>query len=123
MKRIISVIMISVLMIWGFSTSVFAKEGFYLGAGVPYNTTGGDFEGNTLLIGPSDIIIQPKIDGGFGFGIMAGYGFNPAWALEFSSLASSHDAEFIGASGDVKYSVFNIDLRYPEKNGHSRMVE
>lgn len=112
MKWIVSVIMISTLVIWGISTSVFAKEGFYLGAGIPYNTIGGDFKGDTFLVGPSDIIIQPEIDGGFGFGIVAGYGFNNELSLELSYLVSSHDAEFIGESVDVKYSVFNIDLKY-----------
>lgn len=112
MKRIVSAIMISAWMIWGSSTSAFARQGFYLGAGVPYNTVGGDFDGKSFLVGPDDIIIQPEIDGGFGYGILAGYGFTPAWALELSYLASSHDAEFLGGSGDVKYSAFNIDLKY-----------
>ncbi len=100
------------LLLLGMTSEVLAKQGFYLGVGIPYNTIGGDFDGKTLLIGANDFIILPEIDGGLGLGILLGYGFTKEVALELSYFGTSHNAKFLGGSGDVDYSVFNLDLKY-----------
>ena len=112
MKKFMFVIVLCGLLISVSASAVLAKQGFYLGFGIPYNTIGGDFDGESAFVGASDIIIVPEIDGAFGFGILVGFGFSPEAALELSYLASSHDAKWMGGSGDVDYSMLNIDFKF-----------
>lgn len=102
MRRLMLAIVLNGLLILGGASAVFAKQGFYLGLAIPYNTIGGDFDGESFILRGHDIfivegiIIQPEIDGALGFGILLGCGFTPAWALELDFLTSSHDAEWLG---------------------------
>ncbi|MBI5745738.1 MAG: outer membrane beta-barrel protein [Nitrospirae bacterium] len=117
-KKLISAIWISIVVFFFITTTVSAKEGFYLGLGLPYNTIDGDFKGNSVLSGHNDLIIIPDIDGAFGVGLLFGYvthyGFAPdqLFAIEGSFLLSVHDAEFQGQRGTVDYSLVNFDLKY-----------
>jgi opacity protein-like surface antigen len=112
MKKLISIAVLYGFLISAPASAVLANEGFYLGLGIPYNTIGGDFDGESVFVGASDLIIVPEIDGALGFGILGGYQANNGLAFELSYLASSHDAKWLGASGDVDYSVVNLDFKY-----------
>jgi opacity protein-like surface antigen len=106
------VLVLGGLSLMGITSEVFAKQGFYLGLAIPYNTIGGDFDGETAFAGASDVIIVPKIDGAFGYGILAGYEANNGLAFELSYQGSKHNAKWMGGTGKVDYSVINLDLKY-----------
>lgn len=111
-RRLTYIAILCGLLIWGINSEALAKQGFYMGLGIPYNTIGGDFDGKSSLIGANDLIILPEIDGGIGFGILLGYGFTKDMALELSYFGTSHNAEFLGGRGDVDYNVLNLDLKF-----------
>ncbi len=96
MKKILLVVALSGFMISGMTSPVLAKEGFYAGLEIPYNTIGGDFD----------------IDSALGYGALLGIGFSPALSLELSYLASKHNAKWLGVSRDVHYSVISVDGKY-----------
>jgi opacity protein-like surface antigen len=81
---------------------VLAKEGFYMGLGVPYNRieTGG-----VLL---SDV---EEIDSAQGFSIFGGYEFTPRLALELGYMKSDHNAKELGRSIDVKVRVHTLSVK------------
>jgi opacity protein-like surface antigen len=56
------------------------KGRVYIGAQVPYNMIGGDFDDKTAS----------KVDAGAGIGLIAGYAFIPSVALEIYYSATSH---------------------------------
>jgi hypothetical protein len=89
----------------------YAKTGIYMGLSLPYNTIGGDFNGDTALVGSSDIILIPSIDDGYGFGISLGI-TSGQFAGEISYLRTTHDASFQGAKGDVEYNMVNLEGKY-----------
>ncbi len=89
----------------------YAKTGFYVGLSLPYNNISGDFNGDTVLVGPSDIIIVPKIEDDYGFGILLGVTSGQG-AGELSYLRTTHDASFLGGKGEVEYNMVNIDGKY-----------
>lgn len=80
MKRTISSVFFSALLVFGMTTAAFAKEGFYLGLQVPYNMVDGDFDNTTM----------PEVDPGAGFGLIAGYTFIPSLSIEIDWSGSSH---------------------------------
>jgi hypothetical protein len=96
MKKILLVVALIGFMISGVTSPVLAKQGFYAGLEIPYNTIGGDFD----------------IDSALGYGALLGIGFTPALSLELSYLASKHNAKWLGVSRDVKYSVISVDGKY-----------
>jgi len=114
MKRFITVMFAAMMLTTTLVNVSMARQGFYLGMGIPYNTIKGDFDGKRTYVSNnlSEQIIVPEIDGAFGLGIIAGYGFTPSWAIEISLLGSRHNAKWLGADKDVDYSVFNIDAKY-----------
>src|SRR3990172_2133588 len=89
----------------------YAKDGFYLGLTVPYNTIDGDFDGKTFEVGEEEINIVPDIESNFGLGITLGGRFGKG-AFELSYLRSSHDATWLGANFDVDYNLVNLDGKY-----------
>lgn len=93
-----------------------AKQGFYLGWGLAMNQIGGDFDGESGFVGAdgaaTEVIILPEIDPGLGLDLSAGFGFTDQVALEGRLIASQHDAEFAGASGDVNYRLINFNLKF-----------
>lgn len=91
----------------------YAQEGHYIGIAIPYNTVGGDFDGETLLtLQDSDTIaVLPKIESNYGYGILLGVR-EARTALEFSYLWSNHKGTFQGVESEVEYYLFNIDGKY-----------
>jgi len=73
----------------------YAREGFYLGLQIPYNTIGGDF----------DNVKMPEVDAGSGFGFIAGYGFSPAFSLELDWAGSGHSS----AGANIGFGEFSLN--------------
>jgi hypothetical protein len=90
---------------------LYAKTGIYVGLSLPYNNIEGDFNGDTALVGASDIILVPSIENGFGFGISLGV-TSGQFAGEINYLRTTHDGNFQGAKGDVEYNLVNLDGKY-----------
>lgn len=98
MRKIIVCLMMLVAMV----SVANAKEGFYLGAQIPYNMVGGDFDNKTM----------PKVDSGAGIGLIAGYAFIPSFALEIDYSATSHKWNTGGLSGTVGLAELSLNGKY-----------
>jgi len=116
--RIFTVFIFVSLLIFFMNTSGFAEgkfkvnEGFYLGIAVPNHSIGGDFEGNSFLYSASEIDLIPKVQDGYGWGIILGGRFSKG-AIELSYLRSTHDISFDGdIIGEATYHIINIDGKY-----------
>ena len=88
----------------------YAKEGFYVGVSAPYVSMGLDFDGQTVFVGPSDVVLVPEVDSAFGLGVSLGMR-SAAVAFDLNYLKSDHKATFAGATGDVEYQQFGFDVR------------
>lgn len=93
-------IVVCLMMLVSIASMANAKEGFYLGAQIPYNMIGGDFDGNTM----------PKNDAGAGIGLIAGYAFIPSFALEIDYSATSHKWNSGGQSGTIGLGELSLML-------------
>jgi len=88
----------------------YAKEGFYVGVMCPYNTVSGDFNGETALVAPDEIVIVPKVKSNYGWGVLLGRRSSRS-ALELSYLKSTHDGIFLGYKCKVNYNMVNVDFK------------
>jgi len=80
---------------------VLAKEGFFLGAQLPVNDIRGDFNG----------LDMPRIDPGFGLGLIVGYGLSKNFSLEIDWSGSSHGYE--GSESDkIGFGEFSLNAKY-----------
>lgn len=89
-----------------------AKTGFYLGAGAVYNTIQGDLNGASGLSSGTEVIILPKIDNGYGFNILAGYGITGNWSVELNFMEVGHSGKWEGLNGTVDYISFSFNGKY-----------
>jgi opacity protein-like surface antigen len=89
-----------------------AETGFYVSALLPYSTVGGDFGGDTALVGLDEAIIVPELDGGFGYGLGLGWRLRRL-ALELNYMQTSHDATVLGMEMDpASVHAVNFDMKY-----------
>ncbi len=81
-----------------------AKEGFYLGGALLYNSINGDFDGTN----------GPKTDSGAGIGLVLGYGFTPGLSLEVDWNATGHTAEILSGAtpSDAGFGALILALKY-----------
>ncbi len=86
------------------TSTVSAAQGFYLGIDLLYNTIGGDFNG----------VNEPEVDPGGGVGVIVGYAFTPAIALQANLNTSAHNTNFTNNSSTVnaRYREYIIGLKY-----------
>jgi hypothetical protein len=75
-----------------------AGTGFYLGLQVPYNMIDGDFDGSNM----------PKVDPGFGIGLILGYSFDPRFALEIDWSGSGHKSE----GANIGFGEFSLNMKF-----------
>lgn len=75
------------------SSPAAAKEGFYTGAFIPFDSLSGDIKG---------------VDSGSGLGVRIGYGLNKYLALEGSAFITRHD---INGGGNTYFNGKTIDLK------------
>jgi Outer membrane protein beta-barrel domain len=90
-----------------FTPRAFAREGFYLGAGLAHGTSTGDFNGTTSFVDSTgnQTIVAGKPGDTDGLNVMFGYGFNPYIGIELDLLSmggigSADVAGFPGKSTD-----------------------
>lgn len=88
----------------------FAKQGTYLAITGAYNEIGGDFDGQTVLSAPTEIVLVPEVQGDWGWGISFG-GRGQKWAGELTYLRSKHDITFLGAKGEAVYNQVSLDFK------------
>lgn len=90
--------------------TVYAKSGFYIGLNAPYNTIGGDFDGTSILLGEDDLILVPKINSNFGWGVTLGSRGENA-AVELNYVRSKHDATWMGAKVESIFNMVSLDFK------------
>lgn len=104
--------LITTVMIALVASQAEAKQGFYMGLGASYNTIRGDFDGSAGLDGGTEIIILPDADSAFGIDLLAGYGINDEWAIEFNFMSSEHNGTWAGLTGDLSFVSFSVNGKY-----------
>jgi hypothetical protein len=84
---------------------------FYVGLQIPYEAIGGDFDGVSGLVSPSDAIVLPDIDSATGLGLLVG--ISPAPQVDFEASLSNvaHDSEWGGAPFDVTHQTLGFTGR------------
>ena len=104
MKRVLSVIMFTVLLISGTASPSFAAMGYYLGVDLLGNVVLGDFDG----------VDAPDVDPGGGFGLVIGYGLTPFSAIELNGNVTQHEVQVIsgGPVFDATYSGLTLSLKF-----------
>lgn len=75
-----------------------ADRQIYFGGGLAYNSIGGDFDGDHMLLSTTQAFLIPEINSGFGFGLAVGYSGKMAsqfdFAMEAAFSLTSHDYDF-----------------------------
>ncbi len=115
MKKTGYFILVATCLLFGVSSSATAKQGFYVGVGIPYNTIDGDFDGSSVFNSEQDanwINYLPQIEGAFGINVVVGYGISEHWAVEFDNMRSNHDWKWGTQSGKAIYYNFSINGKY-----------
>ena len=120
MNRLVTLFLALSTSIALWSNSAIASGGSYLGFAVPYNSVGGDFQGDSFYRSSFDNILVPKISSGLGWGVYWGQHVLPNLDWELSYLQTNHDGTFdfafpVFPSKDVTYSMLNFDLKYVVK--------
>lgn len=99
-------IMVCLMMLVAMASVASAKEGFYIGAQIPYNTIGGDFDGKTIS----------KYDPAAGLGLLAGYTFPINLAVEVDIARSAHswkyDTSLATYSGTDVFTEVSLNGKY-----------
>jgi len=90
---------------------------FYFGGMGMINSMGGtDFDGDTYLIGDTEALFVPKVEGSLGFGALLGLRFNNSAALELNYIRSEHDSSHSDAIADANignttFQMINFDVK------------
>lgn len=96
--------------LWRSGRTVYAKSGFYIGLNVPYNTIGGDFDGKRIMVSIDDLILVPKIDSNFGWGVTLGTRSEKG-AIELNYVRSKHDGTWMGLKGESVFNMVSVDFK------------
>lgn len=113
MARLLLVIVSCGLMVISADHTALAKQGFYLGLGVPYNTVRGNLSRDTgVCSNVGGCIPEIKSDKGRGYGILMGYGLTQNAAIEVNYLSSRHKAEWLGVNLDLNYTLWSFDFKW-----------
>jgi len=88
------------------------ETGVYLSALLAHSTIGGDFNGDTMLVGFDEAILIPELDGGSGYGLALGQRWK-YFGLELNYLQTGYDASVLGVDwGEADAYAINVDLKY-----------
>jgi opacity protein-like surface antigen len=112
MSRKIVFLLAAVVVVLAMVPVAEAKEGFYAGLGITYNTIEGDFNGSGDLRRDNELIIIPDIDNALGIDILGGYGINDRWSIELNLMSSGHRGAWGGVRKDVNYTSFSVNGKY-----------
>jgi hypothetical protein len=93
----------------------FAANGLYLSCRTHWSLLGGDFDGDTTLVGP-DTIFVPDADDGIGYELALGW-MTRGWAMEVSYSRITYDGSIGAASADIEYQAISLNgLHYLRAN-------
>lgn len=115
MKKTIYLIPVIICFLLGSISTAAAKQGFYIGIGVPYSTIDGDFDGSSVVHSGPDgnwIDYLPEMDGAFGINVQGGFGISEHWAVEFNIIRSGHDWKWQAESDKADYYTFSMSGKY-----------
>jgi len=88
------------------------ETGTYLRALLPHTTIGGDFQGDTALVGWDEAILIPEFDDGSGYGLALGRRWKRV-GLELSYMQTSHDASVVGLGwGEADAQMVDLNFKY-----------
>lgn len=95
-----------------------ARQGWTLELHGTWAQLGGDFDGDTGLMGATDTIFVPDADDGTGFGLAVGRRWD-RYALELAFTHTQHDGSIPppATGGDVSYDVLELNGRYFFRTG------
>ena len=87
------------------------SDGLYLRGGFQRVSQGGDFDGNTALVGPGEAVVIPNVDDGTGYEAAIGLR-GDAVDFEFVYGVSSSDGSVLGTPDfDFDRQTFDINMR------------
>lgn len=120
-KRV-ALVTILIVAIFAMSTLAVEKIGMsrtklYFGLNLPYNSIGGDFDGQRFLSIPAtgEYMIVPKMESGIGFGVVIGYSRmglnNLGYGWEVSFQQSKHDYTWLNLTGTTTFGIINFDMK------------
>ena len=106
MKIIVKVLLVAgILFRTGMCNSQTITFRPYLGISANYVLITGNFDGESYFAVDDEVILVPKLDPGFGFGINGGIRFQKS-ALDFLYKRSMHNCSFIDSTGGK--ATFNV---------------
>lgn len=85
----------------GYRADFFAAKGVYIGARGHWSSLGGDFDGETALVGPDRIDI-PEADDGYGYELALGW-LSEGWAMELSYTNIYYEGSIGAQESDIDY--------------------
>ncbi|HEX6885980.1 MAG TPA: hypothetical protein VF530_21580 [Planctomycetota bacterium] len=90
----------------GYRSAFYGKNGIALGVRGLGTRMGGDFDGDTTLVGP-DTIFLSDVDDALGYELALGYR-NEGTGWELAYARTYHEGDFAGFPGDVDYRAFTF---------------
>lgn len=86
-------------------------EGLWIGGALISSQPMGDFDGDHILFGPTDVIVIPDIDVGAGAGAYISYRWRKnEWLLQYSITES--DGDFSGSPREHDTTFYDLDLNW-----------
>jgi len=83
----------------------------YIGAALITSQPLNDFDGNTSLFGPTDVVLVPDLDLGGGAGVSVSYRwYMNELLLQYS--ATEHDGTFPGSTAEHDTTLYDFDLNW-----------
>lgn len=92
-------------------TSGWAASGLYLGGMLVTSQPLGDFDGDTALAGPTDLVLVPDLDAGAGAGLFLSYRWHMNEMVVQYTL-TEHDGEFTGTGREHDTTFYDFDLNW-----------
>ncbi len=86
-------------------------EGFYISLGGSYQSLGGDFDGEAVLVAPQDVFLVPEVDPAIGVGGKVGMRMENV-ALELSYYRGKHDVNWVDAAGEAILHLWSLSFQY-----------
>jgi hypothetical protein len=90
---------------------IWPAQGLYIGGALISSQPMGDFDGDSALAGPTDLILIPDIDVGAGGGVYVSY----RWHMNELMLQYSiteHDGEFSGSTEEHDTTFYDLDFNW-----------
>jgi opacity protein-like surface antigen len=90
---------------------IWPAQGLYVGGALISSQPLGDFDGESGLVGPTDIILIPDIDVGAGGGVYVSYRWHMNELMLMYSI-TEHDGEFSGSTREHDTTFYDLDINW-----------